>query len=59
MRKHSGIFHATLHNVSVGDNCCIENIKNYIANYDIAEDCFVEYEEVYAGSYYGTLKSEV
>ena len=25
----------------------------------IAEDCFVEYEEVYAGSYYGTLKSEV
>ena len=42
MRKHSGIFHATLHNVSVGDNCCIENIKNYIANYDIEEDCFVE-----------------
>ena len=25
----------------------------------IAEHCFVEYEEVYAGSYYGTLKSEV
>ena len=25
----------------------------------IAEDKFVEYEEVYAGSYYGTLKSEV
>lgn len=25
----------------------------------IAEDEFVEYEEVYAGSYYGTLKSEV
>ena len=25
----------------------------------IAEDCFVEYEEVYAGSNYGTLKSEV
>ena len=25
----------------------------------IAEDCFVAYEEVYAGSYYGTLKSEV
>ena len=25
----------------------------------IAEDSFVEYEEVYAGSYYGTLKSEV
>ena len=25
----------------------------------IAEDKFVEYEEVYAGSFYGTLKSEV
>lgn len=25
----------------------------------IADDKFVEYEEVYAGSYYGTLKSEV
>lgn len=25
----------------------------------IAEDQFVEYEEVYAGSYYGTLRSEV
>ena len=25
----------------------------------IAEDKFVEYEEVYAGSYYGTLRSEV
>lgn len=25
----------------------------------ISEDKFVEYEEVYAGSFYGTLKSEV
>src|SRR5690606_40445746 len=25
----------------------------------IAEDAFVEYEEVYSGLYYGTLKSEV
>jgi guanylate kinase len=25
----------------------------------ISEDKFVEYEEVYAGSYYGTLRSEV
>lgn len=42
IQKHSGIFHATLHNVTVGDDCCIENIKNYIANYDIAHDCFIE-----------------
>lgn len=42
IQKHSGIFHATLHNVTMGDNCCIENIKNYIANYDIEDDCFIE-----------------
>ncbi|MCF0178291.1 MAG: DUF4954 family protein [Bacteroidales bacterium] len=42
IKKHSGIFQATLHNVTVGDDCCIENIKNYIANYDIENDCFIE-----------------
>ena len=30
IRKHSGISYATLHNVTVGDDCCIENVKNYI-----------------------------
>jgi len=42
IHKHSGIFHATLHNVTIGNDCCIENIKNYIANYDIENDCFIE-----------------
>ena len=42
MQKHTGIYHATLHNVTIGDNCCIENIKNYIANYDIEDNCFIE-----------------
>ncbi|MGL4853318.1 MAG: DUF4954 family protein [Phocaeicola sp.] len=42
MKKHAGIYHATLHNVTVGDNCCIENIKNYISNYTIGESCFIE-----------------
>ena len=42
MRKHSGIYHATLHNVTVGNDCCIENVKNYIANYDIGHDSFIE-----------------
>lgn len=40
--KHSGLYHVTLHNVTVGDNCCIENVKNYIANYEIGESCFIE-----------------
>lgn len=42
IHKHSGLFHVSLHNVIVGDNCCIENIKNYIANYDIEANCFIE-----------------
>ncbi len=42
VEKHSGINMATLHNVEVGDNCCIENIKNYIANYRIGADTFIE-----------------
>ena len=42
VHKHSGIFQATLHNVTIGDDCCIENINNYIANYDIEEDCYIE-----------------
>ena len=42
IHKHTGIFHATLHDVTIGDDCCIENIKNYIANYDIDNDCFIE-----------------
>ena len=40
--KHSGLYYATLHNVSVGDNCYIENVKNYIANYEIGQDTFIE-----------------
>ncbi len=42
MVKHSGIYYATLHNVTVGDDCCIENVKNYIANYNIGENTFIE-----------------
>lgn len=42
MRKHSGIYHATLHNVALGDNCCIENVKNYIANYTVGDETFIE-----------------
>ena len=42
IKKHAGLRHVSLHNVTVGDNCCIENIQNYIANYDIGEDSFIE-----------------
>ena len=42
MKKHSGLYHVTLHNVSIGDDCCIENVKNYIANYQIGDNVFIE-----------------
>ena len=42
IKKHAGLRHVSLHNVTVGNNCCIENIQNYIANYDIGEDSFIE-----------------
>ena len=38
LRRHSGIHNATLHNVEIGDNCLIENIRGYIANYVIGNN---------------------
>ena len=40
--KKSGVRYATLHNVTVGDNSCIENIQNYIANYEIGCDTYIK-----------------
>ena len=42
IRKHSRLKYATIHNVTIGDNCCIENIQNYIANYTIGDHSIVE-----------------
>ena len=42
IKKHSGIYHATLHNVIVGDDCMIEHIRNYIANYIIGDGSYIE-----------------
>ena len=39
--KHSGINNATLRNVTVGDDCLIENIGGYINNYTIGDDCYI------------------
>ena len=36
--KHSGINDATLRNVTVGDNCLIEKVGNFINNYTIGND---------------------
>ena len=39
---HSGVYHARLHNVTIGDDCYIDRIHNYIANYEIGNDVFIE-----------------
>lgn len=39
--KHSGIKNACLRNVTIGDDCLIENIGSYIHNYEIGNDCII------------------
>ena len=39
--KHSGINRAPLRNVTIGDNCLIENVGGYINNYTIGDDCYI------------------
>ena len=42
LKKKTGLHHVTLHNCSIGNNSLIENIPNYIANYRIGSDCFIQ-----------------
>lgn len=37
----SGLRNVILHNVSIGNNCLIENVHNYIANYEIGSDTII------------------
>jgi hypothetical protein len=56
IKKHSGIYNATLHNCTVGGNSLISNINNYIANYKISEDVIIKNTELIAvdgKSYFG------
>ena len=39
--KHAGINDATLRNVTVGNDCLIEKIGNFINNYTIGDDCYI------------------
>ena len=42
VKKHSGLRDCTLHNVTVGDDSLIENVTNYVANYDIGSHTYIE-----------------
>ena len=39
--KHSGIRHACLRDVTIGNNCLIENVGGRINNYRIGDDCLI------------------
>lgn len=39
--RHSGIYGATLRDVTIGENCLIENVGNYISRYAIGDECYI------------------
>ena len=39
--KKTGIYNATLRNVTIGDDCLIENVSGYINNYAIGNGCHI------------------
>lgn len=40
--KHSALRNANLHNCIIGNNVLIENVQNYIANYRIGDNTFIQ-----------------
>ncbi|WP_106832158.1 DUF4954 family protein [Parabacteroides pacaensis] len=42
LKKHAGLRHVTLHNCELGNDVLIENVPNYIANYKIGDNCFIQ-----------------
>ena len=41
VKKPAGLYQATLHNVTVGDDARIANVRSYLANYDIGAGALV------------------
>ncbi len=41
-KKHSGIFNACIHNCIIGNDVYIDKIHNYIANYEICDETYIE-----------------
>ncbi|MCL2072874.1 MAG: DUF4954 family protein [Marinilabiliaceae bacterium] len=42
IKRDSGIYNATIHNCEIGDNVYINDIRNYIANYNIQNNVCIE-----------------
>ncbi|HWS01063.1 MAG TPA: DUF4954 family protein, partial [Prolixibacteraceae bacterium] len=41
VRMKTGLFHAHIHNCTIGDNSLISNVKSYIANYSIGKNVII------------------
>lgn len=39
--RRTGVYNATLRNVTIGNNSLVENVGNYINNYVIGTDCYI------------------
>ena len=46
LTKHACINRAIIHNCDIGNDVVIENIQNYIANYTIGNNCFIQNVDV-------------
>lgn len=42
LTKHACIHSAIIHNCEIGNDVVIENVQNYIANYIIGDNCFIQ-----------------
>ncbi len=40
-QRHALLRNCTLNNVTVGNDCFIENVHGYISNYDISDGCYI------------------
>lgn len=57
--KKAGIRNVALHNVEIGDDCYIENVHNYIANYTIGSECFIENVDIIVTENFSTFGNGV
>jgi len=43
IERKAGLYNATIHNCRIGHNVYINNVENYIANYDIEDDVIIHH----------------
>lgn len=46
--RHSGIYHSSVHNCTIGNDVYISRIHRYLANYQIGNNCYIEDTECIA-----------